>query len=78
MQGILYTRIGIDEVDLLFDQTSSLLKDYFSSIDKESNKSGEINKLIHICLTTIFIAHATITDSNKEFLKHGDKEENYS
>jgi hypothetical protein len=74
VQGILYTRIGIDELDKLPEQALNLLNDYFSVIDKESNKSGEINKIIHICLSMIFIAHATITDSSKDFMKHFKEE----
>ena len=50
-----------------------LLNDYFSIIDKESNKSGEMSKLIHLSFTMIFIAHATITDGTKEVVKEAEK-----
>jgi hypothetical protein len=47
-----------------------LLNEYFISIDKESNKNDEINKIIHISIIMIFIAHATIADTLKDLLKH--------
>jgi hypothetical protein len=70
IQSILYTRIGIDELEDLSKNQTILIKDYFASIDKESNKSQEVNKIIHVCITMIFIAHATITEGTKEFIKH--------
>lgn len=69
VQSILYTHISIDELDDLLFQTLQLLKEYFASIDSESNKSGEVAKIIHICLCMIFIAHATITDASKQVIK---------
>lgn len=34
-------------------------------IDQETNIQGDVSKVIIICLSMIFIAHATITESNK-------------
>ena len=45
------------------------MQDYFGQIDKEANKREDINKLIHLSLCTIFIAHATIADSLKDLEK---------
>jgi hypothetical protein len=69
-QGILYTRIGIDELEGLELEIKKLMEDYFIQIDKESNKQDEINKIIHIALIMIFIAHATIMDTIKDLKKH--------
>ena len=49
------------------------MHDYFGQIDKEANKREDINKLIHMSLCTIFIAHATIAESLKDLEKHNAK-----
>lgn len=72
-QGILYTKIGIDELDELRAYLFRLMHDYFGQIDKEVNKRDDINKLIHLCLCTIFIAHATIAESIKDQEKRDTK-----
>lgn len=48
------------------EKQSERLKEYLSTVDKESNKSAEMMKLQHISLILIFIAHATISDATKE------------
>ena len=65
-QGILYTKIGIDELDELRTYLFRLMHDYFGQIDNEANKREDINKLIHLSLCTIFIAHATVAESIKD------------
>ena len=45
------------------------MHDYFSLIDKESNKREEINKVIHLALCMIFVAHATIAEAIKDHEK---------
>lgn len=66
LSGILFTRIGIDELEIIQQNTLSLLTDYFAFIDRQSNKSMEVNKLIYLSLTLIFSAHATISESTRE------------
>eukprot|EP00347_Sterkiella_histriomuscorum_P013648 403363909 len=68
-QSILYTRIGIDELEQLEPEVHRLLNEYFLQIDRESNKSDDINKIIHLSIVMIFIAHATIADSIKDIQK---------
>ncbi|CDW86913.1 UNKNOWN [Stylonychia lemnae] len=75
-QGILYTRIGIDELELLEPEVSQLFNEYFISIDKEANKIEEIDKIIHLSIIMIFIAHATIADTIKDLQKQGRKNQN--
>ena len=72
-QGILYTKIGIDELDELRAYLFRLMHDYFGQIDNEVNKRDDINKLIHLSLCTIFIAHATIAESIKDKEKRDSK-----
>ena len=45
IQGILYTKIGVDELDQLFENQSVLLRDYLNTIEKETNKMGESMKM---------------------------------
>jgi hypothetical protein len=68
-QGILYTKIGIDELDDLKAYLFKLMHDYFALIDKETNKREEINKVIHLALCMIFVAHATIAEAIKDHEK---------
>jgi hypothetical protein len=42
------------------------MHDYFALIDKETNKREEINKVIHLALCMIFVAHATIAEAIKD------------
>lgn len=65
-QGILYTKIGKDELEDLQGYLFKLLFEYFKQIDKETNKSDEINKIIHLEFCMIFNAHATIADAIKD------------
>jgi hypothetical protein len=44
--------------------------EFFILIDKESNKTDEIGKIIHVSLIMIFIAHSTISDTIKDISKH--------
>lgn len=44
----------------------TLFNDYLSYIDTESNKTFEVNKLLHLALNLMFVAHATIADATKE------------
>lgn len=66
VQGILFTKIGIDELDQQTNQQIEYLKEYLNYADKEFNKSAEVLRLQHIFLVLIFIAHATISDATKE------------
>ena len=43
-----------------------LMNEQFAQIDKESNKSAEIYKIIHLSICMIFAAHATIAESIKD------------
>ena len=45
------------------------MQDYFSLIDRETNKREEINKIIHLELCIIFVAHATIAEAIKDHEK---------
>jgi hypothetical protein len=49
------------------------MQDYFSLIDKETNKQEEINKIIHLALCMIFVAHATIAEAIKDHEKQEKK-----
>jgi len=81
VQNILYSRIGIDELETLFERQMLLFKEYLNySADSASNKKQDVKKLIHISLIQIFIAHATITDasqhlSSKPFFKDLSRDE---
>ena len=66
VQGILYTRIGIDELDRLIADQLVMLKEYLTNTEKETNKSGEVLKMLQISFILIFIAHSTISDATKE------------
>ena len=66
MQGILYTKIGVDELENIFNLQLIQLKSYINSIEKETNKVGETLKLQNVSFILIFIAHATISDVTKE------------
>jgi hypothetical protein len=69
-QGILYTKIGIDELDELKTYMFKLMQDYFTLIDREEvSKKEDINKIIHISLCMIFCAHATIAEAIKDVQK---------
>jgi Est1 DNA/RNA binding domain len=72
-QGILYTKIGIDELDELKAYFFKLMQEYFAQIDKDSNKKDEINKIIHLSLCMIFAAHATIAEGIKDIQKQSKK-----
>jgi hypothetical protein len=76
-QGILYTKIGIDELEELKTYLFKLMQDYFAIIDKETSKREEINKIIHLALCMIFIAHASIAeaikDHEKQIRKRGEE-----
>lgn len=51
-----------------------MLADYLSSIaDIESNKSQEVNKMIYLTMVLIFIAHATITDSQNQISQNNNQ-----
>jgi len=65
-QGILYTKIGIDELDDLKTYLFKMMHEYFTLIDKETSKREEINKVIHLSLCMIFVAHATIAEAIKD------------
>lgn len=45
IQGILYTKIGVDELDQLIENQSVLLRDYLNTIEKETNKMSESMKM---------------------------------
>ena len=49
------------------------MQDYFTLIDKETNKREEINKIIHLALCMIFAAHATIAEAIKDHEKQEKK-----
>jgi hypothetical protein len=49
------------------------MHEYFGQIDKESNKREEINKVIHLSLCMIFVAHATIAEAIKDNEKYERK-----
>lgn len=64
VQNILFTRIGIDELDSLNERQRNLLRAYLTqSVDSVTNKTDQVKKLIYVSMILIFIAHATITDS---------------
>ena len=64
VQNILFTKIGIDELDSLKERSRILFRDYLSnSVDLVVNKSEQVKKLIYVSMILIFIAHACITDA---------------
>ena len=64
VQNILFTRIGIDELESLHERQKTLLRVYLTqSVDSATNKTDQVKKLIYVSMILIFIAHATITDS---------------
>ena len=73
VQGILYTKIGIDELEKIFEQQFEQLKEYLIEIEKLSNKFSEVMKLQNISFILIFIAHATISDATKEIKEHNEQ-----
>lgn len=73
-QGILYTKIGIDELEDLKAYMFKLMQEYFSQIDREVSKKEDINKIIHLSLCMIFCAHATIAEAIKDVEKQTRKQ----
>lgn len=66
VQNILFTRIGVDELEMLHDKQRNLLRAYLTqSVDSVTNKSDQVKKLIYVSIILIFISHATITDSQQ-------------
>jgi len=66
-QTVLYTRIGVDELERLYARQQLLLKEYLTlSADSASNKLPEAKRLVFICLIMVFIVHATITDETTQ------------
>jgi hypothetical protein len=60
----MFTRIGEDQLEALYERQLKMLKFYLSSqADNAPNKADEVKKLVHISITMIFIVHATITDA---------------
>jgi hypothetical protein len=60
----LFTRIGEDQLEGLYDRSMNLLKHYLGEqVDNAPNKSDEVKKLVHISIIMIFIVHATICDA---------------
>jgi len=45
VQGILYTKIGIDELDEIWSTQFTHLVNYLNDIDKQTNKLNEIMKM---------------------------------
>jgi len=45
VQGILYTKIGVDELENIYNLQLIQLKSYINHIEKESNKVGETIKM---------------------------------
>ena len=67
IQNILYTKIGLDELEPLGKRHSSLFKEYLSvSIDSAPGKTDQIKKLVYISIILIFIAHATIHEAQSQ------------
>jgi hypothetical protein len=62
----LYTKIGVDELENIYNLQLIQLKSYINTIEKETNKVGETSKLQNVSFILIFIAHATISDVTKE------------
>ena len=52
-----------------------LMHEYFGLIDKQSNKKDDINKVVHITLCMIFIAHSSIADALHDKKKRKPDEE---
>ena len=66
IQGILYTKIGIDVIDDIWTSLFTHLIHYLNEIEKQTNKLNEVQTMVHISFILIFIAHATISDSSRE------------
>jgi len=66
VEGILFTRIGVDELDGLFTMFSRQLGDYVERVEQETNISSEALKMQHVSLILIFMVHATISEATKE------------
>lgn len=66
IQGILYTKIGIDEMDEIWPSLFTHLIHYLNDIEKQTNKLNEVQTMVHISFILIFIAHASISDSSRE------------
>ena len=66
VQGVLYSKIGIDELDDIWTSLFTYLIYYLNEIDKQSNKTNEIQRMQHIAFILIFIAHACISDASRD------------
>jgi hypothetical protein len=66
IQGILFTKIGLDEVDPLIETWEKQLKNYVSKVEKLPNKHSETVKMQHISFIIIFMAHFTISEASRE------------
>ena len=64
IQNILYTKIGVDELNTLAKRQISLFKEFLNySAGSEASKAEQVKKLIYVSIILIFIAHATIHDA---------------
>lgn len=76
VQNVLFTRIGVDELDRLKTRQHELLREYLThSVDATSNKAEHVKKLIYVSMVLIFVAHATITDAQNALPKSTPPEE---
>lgn len=66
IQGILYTKIGIDEMDEIWTSLFTHLIHYLNDIEKQTNKLNEVQTMVHISFILIFIAHACISDASRD------------
>ena len=66
VQGILYTKIGTDELEDLQKKQLETLDQYLQQVDSETNKSQELVKMVNIIAILIFIAHVCISNASKE------------
>ena len=79
VQGILYTRVGIDELDELFESQFVYFGQCLAQIEAEQvvgeERGVQIQKLHSIAFVLVFIAHATISDASKKLQADAEQDE---
>ena len=79
VQGILYTRVGIDELDELFESQFVYFGECLAQIEAEQavgeERGVQIQKLHSIAFVLVFVAHATISDASKKLQADGEQDE---
>ena len=75
VQGILYTKIGTDEIEDFQKEMIKNLNQYLCQLDTETNKSSELVKMVNVVAILIFIAHVCISNASKEMPQSQDMQQ---